>query len=107
MTGILLCLVVSVIYIFATQISRQYIFNAFWITHKLFYVLYVLILLHGAARVVQEPYFPFYFIGPAILFVMDKMVSLSRKKRKISVIKAEPLPSGELGEFRSCNVTHL
>ena len=36
-----------------------------------------------------------YFIGPASIFTVDKMVSLARQKREISVIDSELLPSGE------------
>ncbi len=95
MTGVLLTLVVCIIYVFATQTARKYIFSAFWISHKFFYALYILILLHGCTRLVQPPYFPYYFLIPAILFLADKTVSLSRKKKEISVIQAELLPSGE------------
>ena len=56
MTGVLEVIVLAIIYVFATQTSRTHIFNAFWITHKLSYVLYILILLHGASRVVQVRY---------------------------------------------------
>ena len=38
--------------------------------------------------------FWYYFIGPAILFTLDKMVSLARQKREISVVTADLLPSG-------------
>jgi len=91
---VLLVIIVCVMYIFATATARTHIFTAFWTTHQLFYVLYVLILLHGSVRLVQDPYFPYYFAGPAVLFGLDKLVSLSRKKRKLSVLHAELLPSG-------------
>lgn len=35
-----------------------------------------------------------YFIGPAIIFTIDKMISMSRKKTELDVIRAEKLPSG-------------
>ena len=44
MTGVLLVFVLGIIYTFATQTARKYMFNAFWLTHKLFYVVYILIL---------------------------------------------------------------
>jgi len=93
-TGVLLVIIICVIYIFATATARTHIFTAFWTTHQLFYALYVIILLHGSVRLVQDPYFPYYFCVPAILFGFDKIVSLSRKKRKLSVLHAELLPSG-------------
>jgi len=49
----------------------------------------------STAVVVQDPYFPYYFCGPAALYGVDKLVSLSRKKRQLDVTHAELLPSGE------------
>ncbi|KAK3106022.1 hypothetical protein FSP39_011167 [Pinctada imbricata] len=92
-TGVLLVLCVVVIYVYATQTARRLIFNGFWMTHKLIVVMYILTILHGASTIVQKPMFFVYFIGPAILFTVDKMISLSRKKTQLAVIKAEKLPS--------------
>ena len=93
-TGVLLIAVICIMYIFAQPIVRTYIFNAFWVSHKLFYLLYVLILLHGCVRLLQEPNFSYYFAGPAILFTLDKIVSLSRRKRELTILRMEQLPSG-------------
>lgn len=68
----------------------------FWMTHKLFIVLYVLTIIHGASVVVQKPMFFAYFTGPAIWFMADKLISLSRKKTELCIIKAQNLPSGKL-----------
>lgn len=92
-TGVLLVLIICIIYVFATQTARRYIFNSFWLTHKLFIVMYILTILHGASVIVQKPLFHAYFLVPAILFTIDKMISLSRKKTEITVIRAEKLPS--------------
>jgi len=46
----------------------------------------------------QDPFFYYFFLGPAVLYTLDKLYSLSRSKTEISVIKAELLPS---------DVTHL
>lgn len=94
-TGVLLVVVICIIYVFATQTARQFIFNGFWLTHKLIVIMYVLTILHGASVIVQKPMFFVYFIVPAILFAMDKMISLSRKKTEIAVLGAEKLPSGK------------
>ena len=89
----LLTLTVCVIYVFATQTARRHIFKLFWLTHKLFIVLYVLTILHGASVVVQKPMFFVYLVGPAVLFMFDKLVSLSRKKTELCILKAQNLPS--------------
>lgn len=53
------------------------------------------IIIHGSYALIQLPSFHIYFLVPAIIYVGDKLVSLSRKKVEISVVKAELLPSGK------------
>ncbi len=44
----------------------------------------------------QQPRFYIYLIPPALLFLLDKLISLSRKKMEIPVVRAELLPSGDI-----------
>ncbi|NWW44308.1 DUOX2 oxidase, partial [Pedionomus torquatus] len=99
MTGVLLLVILAVMYVFATHHFRRVSFQGFWITHHLYVLLYVLVIIHGSYALVQQPRFHIYFIIPALIYSADKLLSLSRKKVEISVVKAELLPSG--------NVTHL
>lgn len=99
-TGVLLVVCICIIYVYATQTARRLIFNGFWLTHKLIVVMYILTILHGASCIVQKPMFFVYFIGPAIIFTVDKMISMSRKKTELNVIRAEKLPSGMITGFR-------
>ncbi|NXT03436.1 DUOX2 oxidase, partial [Jacana jacana] len=98
MTGVLLLVILAVMYVFATHHFRRVSFQGFWITHHLYILLYVLVIIHGSYALVQQPRFHIYFIIPALIYGADKLLSLSRKKVEISVVKAELLPSG---------VTHL
>ncbi|NXG07616.1 DUOX2 oxidase, partial [Sakesphorus luctuosus] len=98
MTGVLLLVVLAVMYVFATHHFRRVSFQGFWITHHLYVLLYVLVIIHGSYALIQQPRFHIYFIIPALIYSADKLLSLSRKKVEISVVKAELLPSG---------VTHL
>uniref|UniRef100_A0A8C5UCB1 NAD(P)H oxidase (H2O2-forming) n=1 Tax=Malurus cyaneus samueli TaxID=2593467 RepID=A0A8C5UCB1_9PASS len=98
MTGVLLLVVLAVMYVFATHHFRRVSFQGFWITHHLYVLLYVLVIIHGSYALIQQPRFYIYFIIPALIYSADKLLSLSRKKVEISVVKAELLPSG---------VTHL
>lgn len=111
-TGMFLVTLTALIYIFATPYARRHLHNWFWFTHACYPIFYALIILHGAARLVQvspmkfkafqsrnliylqEPFFHYFFLGPCVLFVLDTLVSMSRKKVKIPVLKAELLPSG-------------
>ena len=49
-TGLLLYIVLSVIYVFAHPSIRQKAYSYFWSTHKLYYLFYILCLLHGQAK---------------------------------------------------------
>jgi dual oxidase len=111
-TGMFLVSLTALIYIFATPYARRHLHDWFWFTHACYPIFYALIILHGAARLVQvsqynlrpkkmqtkfvfqEPFFHYFFLGPCVLFVLDTLVSMSRKKVKIPVLKAELLPSG-------------
>ncbi|XP_026565713.1 dual oxidase 2 [Pseudonaja textilis] len=94
MTGVLLLVILAIMYVFATHYFRRISFQGFWITHHLYVVLYILVIIHGSYALIQQPRFHIYFIIPALIYVADKLISLSRKKVEISVIKAELLPSG-------------
>lgn len=93
LTGVLLVLVLMLMYIFASQRARQYMHNTFWMFHKLFIVLYGLLILHGLMWLTQKPNFYAYFVGPAILFTADRIMSVSRRKIKLDIIHADILPS--------------
>ncbi|XP_036040797.1 dual oxidase 1 [Onychomys torridus] len=98
LTGVLLLLALAIMYVFASHHFRRRSFRGFWLTHHLYILLYVLLTIHGSSALIQMPRFHLFFLVPAIIYVGDKLVSLSRKKVEISVVKAELLPSG---------VTHL
>ncbi|XP_059802599.1 dual oxidase 1-like [Hypanus sabinus] len=98
MTGVLLLVVLAIIYVFASRQFRRMSFRAFWVTHHLYVILYILILIHGSSNLIQQQSFYLYFIAPGLIYLGDKLISLSRKKKDVTVVKAELLPSG---------VTHL
>ncbi|XP_060062787.1 dual oxidase 2-like [Ylistrum balloti] len=96
-TGILLTLIIIIMYVFAVPYARRHLFNAFWFTHNFYILLYIFLVLHGSGRLVQNPLFQNFFYGPLIIYVIDKLISVSRKKREISVIQADLLPSDVTG----------
>ncbi|KAK6179799.1 hypothetical protein SNE40_012075 [Patella caerulea] len=93
-TGIILTIIIIIMYVFAHEYGRRHVFKAFWFTHNFYVLLYIFMILHGAGRLVQDALFPYFFLGPMVIFVLDKMISLSRNKVEISVKKAQILPSG-------------
>ncbi|XP_052282724.1 dual oxidase 2-like isoform X1 [Dreissena polymorpha] len=97
LTGIALTLIVIVMYVFATPYARRNLFSAFWTTHLLYICLYGFMLIHGSGRLVQAPLTQNFLYGPLFVYVVDKLISISRKKVEIAVKKAELLPSDVLG----------
>lgn len=95
-TGVALVLVVYVIYTFSLPYVRRKSFRAFYLCHQLYILFVVLMCLHGLGRLVQEPFFHYYCLGPIMLYTLDKLVSITRRTSKIIVESAELLPSGQL-----------
>ncbi|TSM52321.1 Dual oxidase 2 [Bagarius yarrelli] len=93
-TGIILLFFLAFMYVFASRYFRRISFRGFWITHYFYVLIYVLAVIHGSFALLQGPRFYIYLIPPALLFLLDKLISLSRKKVEIPVLNAELLPSG-------------
>ncbi|KAM4677018.1 LOW QUALITY PROTEIN: dual oxidase 1-like [Discoglossus pictus] len=93
LTGVLLLAVLALMYVFSSSHFRRISFRGFWLTHHLYIVFYILTFIHGSFGLLQKPRFPIFFMVPAIVFVGDSLISLSRKKTEIRVLKAELLPS--------------
>ncbi|CAH2273697.1 dual oxidase 2-like [Pelobates cultripes] len=94
MTGVLLLVVLALMYVFASSHFRRVSFRWFWITHHLYVLFYILTIIHGSFALIQQPRFHIYFIAPAIIYIGDKLISLSRKKIEIEVLQVDRLPSG-------------
>ena len=86
-------------YVFATPYARRNLFSAFWTTHLLYIGLYGFMLMHGSGRLVQAPLTQNFLYGPLLVYAVDKLISISRKKVEIAVKKAELLPSGKFFEL--------
>ena len=102
MTGFasfILTLVTVIIFVFATQYARRYTFTAFWFTHHLYIAFYILMFLHGSGRLVQDPLFGNFFLGPGIIYTIDLIISISRRKNELTVVCADILPSLVLGIY--------
>lgn len=67
----------TIIFVFAHPTVRQKAYKFFWSTHSLYVVLYTLCLIHGLARLTGAPRFWIFFVGPAIIYALDKVILLS------------------------------
>ena len=82
-----------VIFIFAHPMFRKKAFKYFWLTHSLYIALYLFALIHGLARLTGEPRIWIFFIGPGIVFTLDKVISLQTRYMELDIIETELLPS--------------
>lgn len=98
-TGVILTIVTVLIFVFASPWSRRFDFDLFWTTHQLYVLFYIMMIAHGAAHLVQQPIFWQYFIGPALLFTFDKLITLSTASKKLKVIEAQLLPAGVIALY--------
>lgn len=76
--------VMVVIFVFAHPIIRKKAYRFFWLTHGFYVILYALMLIHGLARITGPPRFWFYFIGPGVIFLLDK-VSLTYPVKLVEI----------------------
>lgn len=96
LTGVLLFVVMIIIFVFAHPVIRKKAYNFFWMTHSLYVVLYILSILHGLGRLTASPAFWLFFIGPAIIYTLDKIISLRTKFMGLDIIETVLLPSDVL-----------
>ena len=97
--GFMVSIITVVIFVFATQYARRYTFQAFWVTHHWYVMFYILSFLHGSGRLVQDPLFGNFFLGPGIIYAIDLLISVGRRKAEVAVVRAEILPSLVVGVY--------
>lgn len=81
-----------IIIVFAHPTIRKKAYNFFWSTHCLYVVLYGLSLIHGLARLTGAPRFWLFFIGPGIIFTLDKV---TRSFRPLDPLRILAIPGRE------------
>ncbi|XP_077298120.1 dual oxidase [Arctopsyche grandis] len=109
LTGVLLFIIMVIIFVFAHPTIRKRAYNYFWRAHSLYVFLYALSLIHGLARLTGAPRFYIFFTGPAIIYVLDKVVSLRTKYMALDVMETELLPSDviKIKFYRPPNLKYL
>lgn len=108
-TGVLLFIIMCIIIVFAHPTIRKKAYKFFWFTHSLYIVFYILCLIHGLARLTGAPRFWLFFIGPGIIFTLDKVVSLRTRYIPLDVLETELLPSDviKIKFYRPPNLKYL
>ncbi|XP_026480513.1 LOW QUALITY PROTEIN: dual oxidase-like [Ctenocephalides felis] len=108
-TGVMLFITMCIIFVFAHPTIRKKAYSYFWRAHSLYVLLYALCLVHGLARLTGAPRFWLFFIGPGIIYALDKIVTLRTKYMALDVIETELLPSDviRIKFYRPPNLKYL
>ncbi|CAG0891147.1 unnamed protein product [Darwinula stevensoni] len=108
-TGVILFVIVCIIFIFAHPVIRKRAYKFFWLTHSLYVLLYILSIVHGLARLTGAPRFWMFFIGPGIIFTLDKVISLRTRYMEMDILEPKLLPSDvlKIKFYRPPNFTYL
>ncbi|XP_046428297.1 dual oxidase-like [Neodiprion fabricii] len=93
-TGVVLTILTAVMFLFSIPLIRRRLYNWFRYTHSMYPIFFILMILHGTGRLVQEPFTHYYLLGPLILFTIDKIITVTRKTSELQIVQADCLPSG-------------
>ncbi len=97
--GFFATLITVIIFVFATQYARRHTYRAFWVTHHWYIIFYILVFLHGSGRLVQDPLFGNFFLGPGIVYALDRLISVGQRTVELTVVRADILPSQVTGVY--------
>ncbi|KAI4388960.1 hypothetical protein MLD38_001242 [Melastoma candidum] len=103
-TGLIMCMIMAISFTLATPWFRRNMvklpwklhrlagFNAFWYTHHLFILLYLLLFVHSWFLVVSRPWYTrttwMYMAIPLLLYAYERMISsTSEMKHRVDIIK--------------------
>jgi len=96
LTGVVLWITMCSIFIFAHPRVRARAYPFFWKVHQFYVLLYFLCIIHGLQRITAAPFFWAYFIIPAIIYTLDKIVTFRTAYMELDILETELLPSDVL-----------
>uniref|UniRef100_A0A6B2L207 FAD-binding FR-type domain-containing protein n=1 Tax=Arcella intermedia TaxID=1963864 RepID=A0A6B2L207_9EUKA len=92
-TGVFTCVVMFIMWTTAVESVRRPMFEAFWYTHHLWVVFYLLQCVHGIAGLLEQPMFWMYTIGPMLFYIIERIIRIVRGSQKTIIIEAIQHPS--------------
>ena len=93
LTGVMLVVVMSIIYVFAMPSVIHRAYHAFRLTHLLNVLLYALTIAHGLPKLLDKPRFWCLVLPSVLVFLLDKLIGQRRFYRRLQIFKARLLPS--------------
>ncbi|KXS19340.1 heme peroxidase [Gonapodya prolifera JEL478] len=92
-SGLVLVVLMVLIYTYAHEYVRRNVFSVFWFFHKLHPFWYLGMIVHGAAQLVQPPFYWYFLLIPTIVYRLDSVFTAMRRAYKVQIIEAALLPS--------------
>ena len=77
-TGIPLMILMPIMVFTAMEKVRRKNFEAFWYTHHLYFIIYILLAIHGAQELAAPHIFHYFFAVPGLIFFFEKFSKLYR-----------------------------
>eukprot|EP00127_Corallochytrium_limacisporum_P005456 Clim_evm4s206 gene=Clim_evmTU4s206 len=99
LSGVILTMQCLAFAAFSYKVIRNYAYPFFWAVHMTYPLFFFLLVLHGSARMVIGPIFGFFFIGPALIFILDRFIDISTKS-DIRGVASVRFFSGEVIELK-------
>ncbi|KAL6050426.1 Cytochrome b-245 beta chain [Balamuthia mandrillaris] len=92
-TGHIVVFCMILMYSSAVESVRRPNFEAFWFTHHLFIIFYGLLCAHGAGEILEPPTFWAWVLGPAVAYLVERMVRILRGHQSTVLLMAIQHPS--------------
>ncbi|KAJ3340743.1 Dual oxidase 1 [Gonapodya sp. JEL0774] len=92
-SGLVLTVLMVLIYTYAHEYVRRNVFTVFWFFHRLHPIWYLAMIVHGAAQLVQPPFYWYFMLVPTIVYRLDSVFTAKRRAFKVPIIEAALLPS--------------
>jgi predicted ferric reductase len=93
-TGHIIILCMILMYTTAVSSVRRKHFELFWYTHHLFIVFFFCICIHGGLGILEPANFWMWWAGPALLYLMERILRRVRGSQNAVVSEAIAHPSG-------------
>lgn len=77
-TGHIISIIMILMYSSAIKYVRGPMFNVFWFTHHLFIIWYILLCIHGARAILEQPTFWMWCIGPMLFYAIERTLRIFR-----------------------------
>jgi predicted ferric reductase len=93
LTGHIILLAMVIMYTTAISSVRRPQFELFWYSHHLFLVFFFCLCIHGVQQILEPPTFWQWWAGPALLYLIERVLRVVRGSQDTIILQAIQHPS--------------